>query len=444
MILNENEAKNLLTKILGYSTVDSIVASLTGRDSYNLRFARNSVTTNGYADGLSVSITSNVGKKSGSVTTNKFDDTSIKEAVKKSEEIAKLSPDNKEFMPPLGAQTYTASGNFSDNTKNLNYENRASVLSYILDQSISGNVVTAGYFEDENVFTAVMNSNGLFAYNNYTIARNSATVRTTEGNGSGRYEKHFVDVNNLDYRKYADYVIGRSKLSANPEEISPGRYTVILEPSAVADMVTLCLGFMNSRPADEGRSFYSKQGGGNLIGEQLAAAGVNIYSDPTDTNAPSIPFTNEGLPRNRTVWYENGVLKNLHRNRFWAEKTSTEPVPYPSNLIMQGGNKSLEQMIQETENGVLVTRFWYIRTVEQKTMLLTGLTRDGVFEVKNGAITRPVKNFRFNESPMNVLKNVVDIGASEKATGSENESMQIFVPPVKVENFNFSSLSDAV
>lgn len=444
MILNENEAKNLLTKILNNSTADSIIATLTGRDSYNLRFARNSVTTNGYADSLSISITSSIGKKSGTVSTNKFDDASIKEAVKKSEEIAKLSPDNKEFMPPLGAQTYSASANFSDNTKDLNYNNRAEMVSYILEQSISGNVVTAGYLEDENVFSAVMSSNGLFAYNNYTIARNSATVRTNEGNGSGRYEKHFVDVNNLDYRKYADYVIGRSKLSANPEQVEPGRYTVIMEPSAVADMVTLCIGFMNSRPADEGRSFFSKQGGGNLIGEQLAASNINVYSDPTDSNAPSIPFTQEGLPRNRTVWFENGVLKNLHRNRFWAEKTSTEPVPYPSNLIMTGTDKSLEHMIAETDNGILVTRFWYIRTVDQKTMLLTGLTRDGVFEVKGGKITRPVKNFRFNESPVNVLKNVIDIGRSEKATGSENESMQIFVPPLKVENFNFSSLSDAV
>lgn len=444
MILNENEAKNLLTKILGYSKADSVAASLTGKDTYNIRVALNSASTNGYSDSLSVTITSNFGKKSGSVTTNKFDEESIKEAVKKSEDAAKLAPESKEFMPPLTQQTYSVAKNYSENTKNLTYENRSDILSYIVEKSEANNVTTAGYLEDEDVFTAVMNSNGLYAYNNYTIARHSATVRTPEGNGSSRFEKHFVDVNNLEYRKYADYAIERSKLSVNPQAIEPGRYTVILEPSAAADMVALCLNFMNARSADEGRSFFSKQGGGNIIGEQLAASNVNIYSDPTDENAPSIPFTSEGLPRNKTTWFENGVLKNLHRNRYWAEKTGTEPVAYPSNVIMKGTGKPLEQLIKETENGVLVTRLWYIRTVDQKTMLLTGLTRDGVFEIKNGVITRPVKNFRFNESPVNVLKNVIDAGIPEKATGAENETMQVFVPPLKVANFNFSSLSDAV
>lgn len=444
MILNENEAKNLLTKILSHSKADSISATLTGKDTYNIRVARNSASTNGYADSLTVTITSNFGKKSGSVTTNKFDDDSIKEAVKKSEDAAKLAPESKEFMPPPDAQTYSAANNYSENTKNLSYDKRSEILSYIVDESAKNNVTTAGYLEDENVFTSVMNSNGLFAYNNYTIARHSATVRTQQGNGSSRFEKHYVNVNDLNYKKFADVAIERSKLSANPEQIEPGRYTVILEPAAVADITALCLNFMNARSADEGRSFFSKQGGGNLIGELLANEKVNIYSDPTDINAPSIQFTSEGLPRNKTVWFENGILKNLHRNRFWAEKTGTEAIAYPSNLIMQGSDKLIEQMIKETENGVLVTRLWYIRTVEQKTMLLTGLTRDGVFEIKNGEITRPVKNFRFNESPVNVLKNVIDIGKSEKATGSENETMQIFVPPLKIANFNFSSLSDAV
>ncbi len=444
MILNENEARNLLIKVLSNSAADSIAATLTGRDSYNIRFARNSASTNGYVDSLSISITSNIGKKSGTVSTNKFDEESIKEAVKKSEEIAKRSPDNREFMPPLGQQSYSEAKNFSAETANLKYDERSGVLNYILNESVKQDVVSAGYLEDENLFTAVMSSNGLFAYNNHTIARHSATVRTKEGSGSGRFEKHYVNVRDLNYKKLTDTVLERSKLSVNPAEIKPGRYTVILEPSAVADMVALCLNFMNSRPADEGRSFFSKTGGGNLIGETLAASNLNLYSDPADMNAPSIQFTSEGLPRNKTVWFENGVLKNLHRNRFWAQKTSSEPIAYPSNLVMTGTDKSLEQMIKDTEDGVLVTRFWYIRTVEQKTMLVTGLTRDGVFEIKNGVITRPVKNFRFNESPVNVLKNVIDIGKEEKATGSENETMQIFVPPLKVANFNFSSLSDAI
>lgn len=444
MILSKNESKNLLTKVLNNSKADSVTATLTGDNIYNLRFARNSLTTNGFSDGLTLQVSSNFGKKTGTVSTNKFDEESVKAAVAKSEEIAGFSPDNKEFMPPLGSQSYSEAANYSEATENLKSEDRTELLSYIINESVNNDVTSAGYLEDEVSFTSVMTSNGLFAYNKGTDAAFSSTVRTKDSTGSGRFQKIYVDIKNLEYKRLSDWVIGRSKLSVNPKEIKPGRYTVILEPAAVADMVTLCLNFMGSRGADEGRSFFSKPGGGNLIGETLTNPKINIYSDPTDINAPSIPFTSEGQPRNRTIWFENGILKNLHRNRFWAEKTGTDSVPYPSNVIMQGTSKSLEQMISETDEAVLVTRFWYIRTVEPKTMLLTGLTRDGVFEIKNGKITRPLKNFRFNESPVDILKNVIDIGIAEKAVGSETDEFPIFVPALKVSNFNFSSLSDAI
>lgn len=444
MILSENEAKNLLTKILGYSKADSVEATLSGSNSYNLRFARNSLTTNGFTDGLTLSLSSNIGKKTGSVSTNKFDEESLKEAVKNSEEIAVLSPDNKEFMPPLGMQTYSTAGNYSADTENLNSDNRSSLVSYVLNTAVNNDVICAGFEEDEVYFTAVISSNGLFAYNKGTNAKFSSTIRTKDGTGSSRFEKIYTDVTKLEYKRLSDKAVERSKLSINPEEIKPGRYTVILEPSAAADIISLCLNFMGSRGADEGRSFFSRPGGGNLIGDTIAGSNVNIYSDPSDINAPSVPFTGGGEPRGRIDWIENGVLKNLHRGRFWAEITSQPSVPYPSNIIMRGTEKTLDEMISESDNAILVTRFWYIRTVDPKTMLVTGLTRDGVFEIKNGKITRPVKNFRFNESPVNVLKNLLDIGKSEKSVGTETDEFPIFVPPLKVANFNFSSLSDAI
>ncbi|MFI5211256.1 MAG: TldD/PmbA family protein [Ignavibacteria bacterium] len=444
MILNENESKNLLTKILGYSKADSVEATLSGSNSYNLRFARNSLTTNGFIDGLTLSVSSNFGKKTGSVSTNKFDDESLKAAVKNSELIAALSPDNKEFMPPLGPQSYSEAGNYSSDTENLNSGNRSGLVSYVLDSALSNDVTCAGFEEDEVSFTAVISSNGLFAYNKGTNAKFSSTFRTKDGTGSSRFEKIYTDINKLGSKKLSDKAVIRSKLSMNPEELKPGRYTVILEPSAAADMITLCLNFMSSRSADEGRSFFSRPGGGNLTGETIAGSNVNIYSDPTDVNAPSVPFSGSGEPRNRVTWIEKGILKNLHRGRFWAEKTSQPSISYPSNILMTGTEKTLEEMISETDSAILVTRFWYIRTVDPKTMLLTGLTRDGVFEIKGGKIIRPVKNFRFNESPVNVLKNLLDIGKSEKSVGTETDEFPIHVPPLKVANFNFSSLSDAI
>jgi predicted Zn-dependent protease len=444
LILDENEAKRLLEKINKISKADSVTLNLNGKNTYNLRFAVNSITTNGFADSLSLNITSNFGKKKGSVTADRFDDESIAAAVKKSEDIAMLSPDGKEFMPPLSEQLYLPSNNFHPDTESLSSDKRAFYLSNVIEKSVKKDVVAAGYFEDETAFSSVFTSTGLFAYNKRTMAGLSATVRTKDGTGSGRFDKGYVNINNLEYDKLSDWVIDRSFLSRNPVELKPGRYTVILEASAAADMAGLCINFMNARQADEGRSYFSKPGGGNMVGEEMVNKSVFLYSDPTDPIAPSVPFNSEGLPRNKVIWFDGGKLVSLHSNRYWAEKTSKPIIAFPSNVVLQGTDKSLEQMISETDYAILVTRFWYIRTVDPKTMLVTGLTRDGVFEIMDGKINRPVKNFRFNESPINVFKNVIDIGKSEKASTAENDNLQFSIPPMKVTDFNFSSLSDAI
>jgi predicted Zn-dependent protease len=444
MILNETDAKRLLEKMLSYSKADSISFYLTGSNNYNLRFAVNTLSTNGYGDGLTVYLTSNFGKKSGSVSLNRFDESDIKEAVKRSESLARISPENEEFMPPLPAQKYLPSNNYSEGTENLSSDTRAEDVAGMINKATQNDVTSAGYFENEVNFTALTNSNGLFAYNKGTNVLFSSTVRTKDGTGSSKVDKNYVDINNLNVNKLIDQVIDKSIKSANPQELKPGKYTVILEPGAAADLVTYALYFMDARYADEGRSFFSRKGGGNLIGDKLADSKVNIYSDPTDINAPSIPFDGEGYPRNKTAWFENGVLRNLVRGRYWAHKTSQPVVPFPSNLIMKGTETSVDEMIKNSEYAVLVTRFWYIRTVDNQTALVTGLTRDGVFEIVDGKISRPVKNFRFNESPINVLSNVLEIGRAEKASGAETGGFQIFVPVLKVKDFNFSSLSDAI
>ncbi len=444
MILNESDAKKFMEKALQYSKADSIELSLTGFNSYNLRFALNSLSTNGYSDGLTLSITSNIGKKSGSVTLNNFDGDAIKNAVEKSEEIAKLSPDNKEFMPPLAPQTYSNGVNYSKNTESLSKNERANLLKSVINESENANLSSAGYIEDEANFTALLNSNGLFAYNTGSMASFSCTARTKDGTGSSRVQQQSINVNDLNTEQLGKRVTQRAAMSTNPKEIKPGKYIVILEPAAAADMIAYCTYFMDARSADEGRSFFSKQGGGSRIGEKIVNEKVTLYSDPVDPKAPGIPFNDEGYPLTKTLWFENGVLKNLARGRYWAEKTSQPVVPFYSNIIMEGGSKTVDELIASTDYGILVTRFWYIRTVDPRTVLLTGLTRDGIFEISGGKVTGAVKNFRFNESPVNVLKNVVELGVAENGVGSETGDSQIFVPALKVKDFNFSSLSDAI
>jgi predicted Zn-dependent protease len=204
------------------------------------------------------------------------------------------------------------------------------------------------------------------------------------------------------------------------------------------------IGDFEARSADEGRSFFTKKGGGNKLGEKLFGDKINLYSDPHHELAPGSVYSGEGLPVVRRDWIKEGVVNELAYSRFWAKKMGREPVPHPTNLIMNGGNTTIEEMIKNTKRGVLVTRFWYIRDVDPRSMLLTGLTRDGTFLIEDGKISKPVKNFRFNESPVAMLSNIEAMGRSERTTGSEVDDWPVCVPPLLVKDFNFASLSDAV
>jgi predicted Zn-dependent protease len=208
----------------------------------------------------------------------------------------------------------------------------------------------------------------------------------------------------------------------------------------VNDLVPLLSGALSARNADEGRSPFSKQGGGNRIGEKVVDERVTLYSDPTDPMLLGDPFDNQGLPIGRTVWIERGVLRNLAYTRFWAQKQGKQPTgtPLAGGLALAGGTKSTDEIIAGCERGILVTHFFYIRALDPRTVLQTGLTRDGAFLIENGKITRPLKNFRWNESPLLMLNRLEDIGRPEPTAAGR------LMPALRIKNFNFASSSDAV
>ena len=181
----------------------------------------------------------------------------------------------------------------------------------------------------------------------------------------------------------------------------------------------------------------SKKGGGTRLGEQLFDPKVTIYSDPQHPDLPFSPFSGDGLPNKKTVWIDKGVVKTLSYSRYWAQNKGVAPQAGANRVIMEGGNSTIENMIKSTDKGILVTRFWYIRFVDPQTLLLTGLTRDGTFYIENGKIQFPIKNFRFNESPVIMLNNVEELGKPERTDN-------MIVPPMKIRDFTFTSLSDAV
>src|SRR5690606_19954998 len=227
------------------------------------------------------------------------------------------------------------------------------------------------------------------------------------------------DWTQLDARRVAERATGKARLSREPVSIEPGRYTVTLEPQAVADLVQLIAFYADARTADEGRSPFVKEGGGNRIDEKIVDERVTLISDPSDPMLMATPFDGEGMPLGRQVWIRNGVLEQLFYSRCWANKQQKTATGAPSSLRMEGGDASIEDLVRDTERGVLITRLWYLREVDPRTLLYTGLTRDGTFLVENGRVTQPLRNFRFNESPLFMLNNLEALGRAERVAGTE-------------------------
>lgn len=442
-ILTKDEAQALLKKVLSYSKADECEVNLNGTDTNNIRYARNAVSTSGAVSQTSLVVSSAFGKKLGVATINEFDDASLEKVVLRAEELARLAPENPEFVSFLGPQTYAESITFVPQTAGITPTLRADGVAQSLQVGKENKLVGAGYLEDATGFAAMMNSKGLFAYNTSTSVNFSVTMRTEDGKGSGYATRGYNDIRKLDTKKVTQIAAEKGIKSATAKAIEPGKYTVILEPAAAAVLLENIFFGLDARQADEGRSFLSQPGGKTRLGEKLVDERVNIYSDPLNPELPTSPWNGDGRPQEKVSWIEKGVVKNLTYSRYWAEKKGVKAIPGPDGVIMEGGTKSIEELIKGTKKGILVTRLWYIRPVDPQTLLLTGLTRDGTFYIENGEIKYPIKNFRFNESPVIMLNNLEELGKVERTVSVES-NVNYLIPPMKIRDFTFSSLSDAV
>jgi predicted Zn-dependent protease len=433
----EAEARAILEKALRLSKAESCEANLSASAGGNIRFARNTVTTSGAASDRALVVQSNFGKRSGTATINQLDDASIERVVRRSEDLARLAPEDPEFMPPLAQQQYVETRAYFDSTAAISPEYRAQAAAESLASARDRECTTAGFLQDGANWSAMMNSAGLFAYHRQTGVNYSATVRTNDGTGSGYVTRDYNDVSQLDAAATTRIALEKAVASRNARAIEPGRYTVILEPEASVELIQDMVYSMDARSADEGRSFMAAAGGKTRLGQKLVHERVTIYSDPANAEVPTAPWLGDGRAFQRTPWFEKGVVKNLFYSRYWADKQGREATPPPANIIMEGGSASLEDLIRDTARGILLTRTWYIRFVDPQTLLLTGLTRDGTFYVENGQIRYAVKNFRWNDSPVIMLNNVDALGKPMRVRGC-------LIPPMRVRDFEFSSLSDAV
>jgi predicted Zn-dependent protease len=436
-ILSKDQAQALLKKALSYSKADECEVNLSGYKGGNIRYARSTVSTSGEEENMSLAVESRFGKRSGVATINEFDDASLEKVVRRAEEVARIAPESPEYVPMLGPQNYLPSNAWFKSTADIDPEYRAEAARKSMALADSKKLTSAGFWEDRSGFNAKMNSKGLFAYNQSSDVDFSVTMRTEDGTGSGYVTRDVSDVNKLDTAAASEIAAQKALGSKGAKAIEPGKYTVILEPTAAVDLLENMFRSMDARSAEEGRSFLSKTGGLTKLGEKMFDSRVTITSDPTNPEIPSSTWAGDGRPHEKVTWIDKGVIKNIPYSRFWAEKKGVKGLPSPGGFIMAGGNQSLEDLIKGTQKGILVTRLWYIRAVDPQTLLYTGLTRDGTFYIENGKIKHPVKNFRFNESPVIMLNNLEALGKPQRIGGN-------LVPPMKIRDFTFTSLSDAV
>lgn len=430
-----NSFNEVIASALNQATADQVELLLSSHSQSATRWANNAITQNIAKTDEKLTVKAAFGNRVGTTSTNVLDEESLKRVVEKAEAIAKASEPDTEHMPPVEPMEYPKVQSFHQTTADSTPQQRADAIRQAIELCESSSLRSAGSYTVETELTTVANSRGLFATHPSSYARFVVTGMTEDS--SGWAEAISNNVAELDVKATADIAIQKAIAARRPVEIDPGRYTVILAPAAVAEILEFMVWSMDAKAAHEGRSAFTEK-----EGTTIAAPTVNLRTQPDHPLCPGSPFFDDGMPAPTVSWIEGGILKNLCYSRFWAKEKDHPFTGTLNNVIMDGANMStaldthgLANMIGSTDQGLLVTRFWYVRYVDPMKLLLTGMTRDGLFLIRDGAIAGAVKNLRFNETPFNMLQNIETLGIPQRC----GEYVPCYVPRLKVRDFNFTS-----
>jgi predicted Zn-dependent protease len=392
-----------------------------------------------------------------SVTHTHFPEERLEDIVRESEAACQRRPEAPDYMPLLEGTGEPADWRRPPEDADIRvFDPLVPQLAKLYAHARRANIGTFGYAESQTATTFLASSTGLRRRHTEQIGKVEITAKSpdfTRSSWVGQVTSNFLDIN---LQAMFETLQQRLAWSERRIDMPAGSYEVLLEPSCTADLAIAAYWFMMRRDADEGRSPYSRPGGGNRIGERLFGD-VTIYSDPLEPNIQSTPFCygvdsggassvfDNGLAQSKTEWVRDGVLRHLITPRYWAAKSGHAPVvPYVNNIVVSGNGASFADMISQTDRALLVTCFWYIRTVDPQTALLTGLTRDGVFLVERGEVRGAVNNFRWNMSPIAAFAQATQAGASGMALPREHdEFLRAKAPVLRIERFNMSSVSEA-
>jgi len=407
------------------------------------RFANNAIHQNVAEHGMTVSVRTVLDGKTARVTTNKLDEDSLRAAVESSLSLAQSQPKAPYLLPVPGKQRYLRVQRFVSATAELSAAERARAVRKACDLAVKEGQVAAGIFVSGQMQSAIGNSRGLFATCRQTRAEFSITMQ--QDAAASWAKDNAADVRNLDPQALAQRASKKARLATSARELPPEKYTVILQPAAVLDLVGFLFYDFAATAVDDKRSCLNDRMGKPLFGKN-----ISICDDVYHPGQLGAPFDGEGIPRQRVILVDKGVPRNLVYSRASAKRDGKKPTGHgltlpneygeaPMNLVFSGGETSLEEMVASTDRGLLVTRLWYIREVDPDEKVMTGMTRDGLFLVEKGKVTSAARNFRFNQSVLEMLRNVELMSPVVRATGEE--AFEMVVPAMKINGFQFTEVT---
>jgi len=461
-MLTKEKSADIFSQLKKFSTADEIECIFYGGRSTLTRFANNTIHQNMAEENYGVSVRTVFGGRTARATTNKFDDESLRNVIKASEEFARVQEPDADLLPvPTNGNGSSArpeaalpSRHF-EQTATLSAAQRAESVGKIVSIAQKHKLTAAGIFSSAETVEGVINSRGLSQWHTQTSAEISITMLAPDS--SGWQKVNSPNAANLNAECQAEIAAKKAVESAAPREVQPGKYTVILEPAAVLDTVGFAFYDFGGLAILDQRSFLS-----NRIGTKLFGENISIWDDVAHPLQSGSPFDGEGMRREKIQLVEDGVVKRLVYARATAEKMKRSehagkvglveatghgfPIPNdigeaPMNIVFAAPRdpKTVEQMVASTERGILVTRLWYIREVDPYEKILTGMTRDGTFLVENGKVVCGIRNFRFNQSLIDMLSNVEQMCSPVRTSGEE--SFDMVVPAMKVRDFNFTEVT---
>ncbi len=420
--------KTIISFLKKKKECDDVIFHYNGEDSNLSRFAENRITQNMSKKLEEITIKAIKDERVGSVKTTKIDSTSLLKTLRTAESIASAMPKDPEFMPPLKPEPCNNVQMDVASTTRITPQTKAKSILKVVKKLKSKNAKVAGIFYNGRRKICIMNTKGFFASHSLTNADFSVTV-SVDGS-SGFAEETEEDVRKIDVERAFNVALNKAEMGRKAVKIKPGDYPVLLEPIALGSLMWYLKFLMERRSSDEGWSYFSRK-----LGKKIASNNVTIFSDPLNSKIPGVPFDveSDGLPLTKHAWIKDGILKKLWTTRYWAKKKGLKPTGMPSNVIMKGTRTTREEMVKKVNYGLLITRLWYIRFVNRKDLVLTGMTRDGLFLIENGKISKAVKNMRFNDSPFTILSKVKYLGKPERVEG------RFLVPSIFAKKFHFAS-----